>query len=438
MMNKRLYFSRLLQGVFCTLGVLLLGSCKNDDYLNALPADATALLVLETPKSIVDFHGVDMGNEVYCFADAAGNLGACVPVSDADAVEAYINGMAQKGQAEPVEQKRGFRFSLLGNGFLAGFSDNTLLLIGPMVSSDKAAYVNELARLLKQSDEESGKNSRLFAAVDTLHSTMRIVARVDALPQQMITPFMIGAPKGAKASDVYLLAEMKNEHGLLDLQGHTYSYNKEVEVALRAAESLYHPISGKYVQSMPDSAMLGMFLHVSGKDFIKVVRGNEGLQALLSGINRAIDMDKIIESTEGDLALVVPVQNEERMELQMAADLGDTHWLSDVPYWKQSTPPGSRITDWMPNAYCYTDGKLSYCFGVNDKKQYFSGASKEAALQSIGRATHPLPEAVRRKIQDEKLVLLLNLNWLNAKQGAIGSLLTPLLGKTERVIYRLK
>ena len=273
--------------------------------------------------------------------------------------------------------------------------------------------------------------------LDSLDAPRRMVARVDALPQQFITPFMLGAPKTADASQVYVAATMTARNGVLDMQGHTFSFNKDIDAAIQNAQKVYRPIKGRYVGSMPQDAMLGLFVNVDGKKFINVMHDNQGLQAMLAGINRAIDMDNIIKSVDGDMAIVVPSYSPDRLQLSMAAELANSKWLADVDYWKQSAPSGSSIGDWSKNAYIYTDGKTTYCFGVTDDLQYYSGGSQETALNSIKPSVEPLSDEMQKNIKGQRLVMVVNLNLLSGKQGSIVQALKPILGNVNRIMYRL-
>lgn len=427
----------LLQLILLLTGVVGFTSCTGDSYINAIPSDVTAIMTVNTPKSFIDYKGVDLGSDIYLFEDADGNLGACASLNDGDALAKYFDEQSGKGICEKVQEKRGFRFTLLANGFLAGFSDNALLLMGPLVESDKAEMINRMAKLLKQDDESSVKNSKIFQVLDSLGGERKMVARVDALPQQFITPFMLGAPKGADVSQVYVAATMEAHNGVLDMQGHTFSFNKDIDAAIQSGKNVYRPIKGRYVGCMPQDAMLGLFVNVDGTKFINVMHNNQGLQAMLTGINQAIDMDNIIRSVDGDMAIVIPNFTPDRMQLSMAAELANSKWLADVGYWKQSAPSGSSIGDWSKNAYIYTDGKTTYCFGVTDDMQYYSGGSQETALNSIKPSVEPLPDEIQNKIKGHRLVMVINLNLLSGKQGSIVQVMKPILGNVSKILYRL-
>lgn len=434
---KRL-FSSIFTTFLLTVAVAALSSCGEDSYLRAVPGDATALVSLSTPKSLVDYKGMDVGSKVLLFESADGNLGVCAKVNDADALETYLNHLSAKGLCERVVKKRGYRFSMLKNSFLAGFSDEALLLMGPVTLDGKPVLLNQMARLLGQDEGRSVLSSRLYATLDSIDAPMAMVAQARALPEQFVTAFMLGAPKDADPSQVYVAAAMSAAKGVLLVDGHTYSYNKAIDKSLAEAAQVYRPITGRYIASMPQDAMLGMFMNVEGGRFITLLRDNRGIQALLAGVNRAVDMDNIIKSVDGDMSIVVPVYAPDHVEMSMAAELANAGWLADVGYWKKSCPQGSSITDWRKNAFTFSDGKTTFCFGVTGDNQFYSGGNTSAALASIQPSEHPLPANLQELVKGQRLVMVVNLGSLTGRQASVLSSLKPLFGDIDRMVYRLK
>ena len=160
---------------------------------------------------------------------------------------------------------------------------------------------------------------------------------------------------------------------------------------------------------------------------------------MLSGINSAIDMDNIIKSIDGDMTIITPSLGSDSFQLMMAAQLKHADWLADVDYWKQSVPQGGFIGDWGRDCYYYHGDKTNYYFGVTDDRQYMSGGSKEAALQSIRTAAVPMAQTLQNKIKGQKLVMVINLTAMQgSKAQAVTSLLKPMFGQLNTIVYTLK
>ena len=456
---KRLYKNLVFMGLAITF--LLLSSCSGSDYLNAIPKKSTALISVDMKQMTadksdedkagmlktllhvddVDNCGIDVSEKLYLFETADGNLGLCAKVSSEDGVSDWLATLAKKHIATEVTERKGFHFSVLKNSWLVGYSDEALLVMGPVVADAQAQLQQQMVKYLKADEEDGITASPMFDRLSGISSPMAMVAQAQALPEKFVAPFTLGAPKNTDPSQVVIAAEMNVKEGILQIQGETFSFNPDINQALQSAVASYRPIQGKYLESMPDDATAGIFMNVDGKKFLPMMQTNKGIQQLLLGINAAIDMDNIIRSVNGDMAIVLPSFSDANLKMTMAAQLAHYQWLADVDYWKESCPKGASIADWGKNAYYYTDGKTSFYFGVSDDKQFFSGSDELLASYAIKRSNHPVSADIRKEIKGQKLAMVINLNKTGNSgdvMAAVTSLLSPIFGNLNSVVYTLK
>ena len=429
---------------------LTLCSCSNDDYINAIPGNSTLLISMKPAKlsgvgsptmlkamlhvSNLDDAGFDLSEDVFFFEDAQGNLGLCAKVKDEDDLEKTV-----KRLKCDVHHKRDYNFAALPNNWILGWSNQAALLMGPVVPAAQAEMMSLMAKYLGEDEDDGIKATPIYDKIDSINAPMSLVCQTSALPDQFVAPFTLGAPRDANPSDIYIAAEMKVANGRLHINGQTFSFKRNIEQALQQAHAIYRPIKGKYVKSMAKNDMIGMFLNVDGTRFIKLMQQNRGIQALLAGINSAIDMDNIIKGVNGDMTIIAPSLGSDNFQMTMAAQLKNADWLGDVDYWKQSVPQGGHIGDWGRDCYYYTDSKTTYFFGVTQDWQYMSGSSKEKALQSIKAAADPIDAKLQQDIKGQKLVLVINLAAVNgSKAQAVTGMLAPLFGKLNAIVYTLQ
>lgn len=437
-------------GIATSLLLVLLSSCSDSGYVDVIPAQSSAIvsidaakasgaqsgLVLKTLLKTTDFGktGIDVGRKVYLFKTTDGNLGVCAAVDDASNLSSAFEKIGCK-----VEEKRGYKFAFVANSWLAGFSDDALLVMGPVPMSDVAVMQNRIARYLSQEEGQGITGTPMFECLDTINAPMAMVAQAAALPQQLVMPFTLGAPKDADPSQVVVSAAINISKGVMYIDGTTFSFNKRIDEALKESHKIYRPISGRYLSSMSADAASGMFLNVDGSKFIDVMRGNPMLQAMLAGINAAIDMDNIIKSVNGEMAIITPSYIGDRVSMSMGAELAHTNWLADVDYWKQSVPQGGKLTDWKPNAYIYSGGSTSFCFGVTEDKQFFSGSNPTAAEQSIMPASNPISQQVADVVKGSRLALVVNIDALDSGSSKVMTLvLRPLAGNVRTIVFKMK
>lgn len=443
------YIRSVVWGTLVVFAVML-SSCSGDDYINAIPESSTLLMSTNTAKLTgvgcqqllksllhfknIDKTGIDFSANVYFFEDARYNIGLCAKVSDDD----KLADMLQQAGCR-VEKRRGFRFALLQGNWIVGFSDVSVLLMGPVIPAAIDEMKGQMVQYLKQGEDEGIKGTPLMERLQAIDAPMAMVCQASALPEQFITPFTIGAPRDASPSDIMIAASMEVSHGRLLISGQTFSFKKQIDEALKKAQQTYRPIKGDYVKTMSASDGMGLFMNIDGKNFHKLIRQNRGVSTMLMGINTAIDMDNIIKSIDGDMALVASGLGNDKLQMMMGAKLGNSNWLKDVAYWKQSVPKGGRIGDWGKNCFYYTGNQTAYYFGVTDDMQYMSGGSKDEALRSIRPSQEPINNDLQQLIIGNKLVMLINFEALtDQKAQAITSMLKPLFGELNTIVYTMK
>lgn len=458
-MMKRLYKSLVVLSLVTVF--VLLSSCSGSDYLHAIPAKSTALISIDLPKMAggdavedkasvlkamlhvddVSDCGIDLESKLYLFESADGNLGLCAKVADDDKIGDWIDGLVKQRLATPVTERKGFHFSVLKNSWLIGYSDEALLVMGPVVADAQSELQRQMVKYLSADEDNSVVSSKLFEKLEGISTPMAMVSLAQALPEKFVAPFTLGAPKGGDASQIVIAAEMTVNRGLLHINGETLSFNDEINQALKTARDNYRPIKGCYLKSMPADAQAAIFMNVDGTKFLPMMQNNQGIQQLLMGVNAAIDMDNIIRSVDGDMAIVIPSFSDSALKMSMSAQLKQSKWLQDVDYWKKSCPQGGKIGDWGKNSYYYTDGKTSFYFGVSDDMQFFSGSDELTAEYSIKPSNHPISKDIQSLVEGQKLAMVVNL----AKSGsgndaisAISSLLTPVFGNISSIVYTLK
>ncbi len=439
-----------------------LTSCSGDDYLNAIPSKSIALMsvdlqALSAQKGMDDkagtlkqlLHvddvsgcGIDVSEKIYLFETAEGNLGLCAKVEDEDDVASWLGKLEKDRCCSALTERKGYRFSVLDGTWMVGFSSAAVLVMGPVVPEGQADLQRQMVKMLGAEEKSGIKGSRLFARLDSIASPVALVAQAQALPEKLAAPLTLGAPKGTDASQIMVSAGMNVENKVMHVSAKTFSFDKGIDQSLQKSWLNCRSVRGDYLRSMPSGAAAGLFMNVSGKDFLPLLQGNASLHTLLLGINTAIDMDNIIRSVDGDLALVIPSFSGDNMQMRMTAKLAHANWLNDVDYWKKSCPAGTFIINWGKNAYRYGDGKTSFFFGVTPDLQFYCGNDAEAAKAALIPSDNPLPSDVQKMLKGKKMGMVLNLgltdNSSKDVMGAVSALLHPLFGNVACIVCTMQ
>lgn len=329
----------------CLLIIAFLSSCSDGEYRQAIPKSSTALVSFNVSKisgvnsatllkvllrmKNLDESGIDLTHKIYLFESPDGNLGICAKVQDRGKLEQ----MFVKMNSNPVKYREAY-FAQVNDSWIAGYNDQSLLIMGPLPLTAQEVMKGTMAKYLQQDEENSVIASPMFEKLESISSPMAMVAQAKALPERLVAPMTLGTPKDTDGSQVLIAAEMSIEKRCLAIQGKPFSFNQRINQEIGELFKVYHPIIDVYLQSMPDEALLGMLVNVDGQKFLPILQHNKGLQVLLIGINQAIDTDNIIRSVDSDMRIIVPNYSEGAIQLSMVACLAHTKRLADILHWR--------------------------------------------------------------------------------------------------------
>lgn len=461
--NIRLRLSFAIYSL-CIALPFLLSSCSGDDYVNAVPGNSIALVSIDLRKMAAESTGnevdnggllnallraenagdcgIDLSEKIFMFESAEGNLGLVAKLKSASKLEKWLENLSNAGVCKNVTERNGYRFAVLKDSWVIGSSSGVMMVMGPVIASQQAEVQQQMMKYLSQDEEKGIKGTPIYDKLDSLDSPVALVARAKALPEKFVAPFMIGAPKDADASQIVIAAELRTgSDGLIRIKGETFSFNKNIDSKIKASHANYRPITGEFLENIPSASLFALFLNVDGSRYISMLNGEKSVQVLLAGLNTAIDMDNIIRSIDGDLVIAASGYDADMLQVQMGAKLKKRDFLGDVGYWKQSCPKGGTITDWDKDAYCYKSGELDFYFGVSADNRFYGGSTASMARDILRPSSSPFTADVRNAMLGQRMGMLLNIEKItegNEPVRTAMSLLVPVLGKVNTVLYTMK
>ena len=429
----------------------LLASCSNSGYVSTIPSNCIALMsadmtnadgidgqhILKKALGIDDAAhcGINFQNRLYAYETADGNIGFCASVDDADKLDALLQPLSGKNGNGTMKKRNGMRFILLKN-WLVGYTEQALHMVGPITAEKRSETEQFLSRVLQQDEDRSIVATSMFARLDSMQAPMCLIAQAQALPEKLVAPFTLGAPKDADASQIMIAARMYFQKGMLHIEGSTFSENNRISHGIQQSLSIFRPITGSLVKTFDTTCQAGLFMNVSGTAFLPVLQQNRSIQGVLAGINTAIDMNKILQSIDGDFILTYT--SDTQCPVMLTAKLGNDTWLSDIAYWKQSCPAGTALTDQGVNLYCYSGQGSRFFFGVSPDRHFISGPTLSQCRNSLQPSLHPLPANVASTVTGSKIAMLLNIGAMTkADPSGIAEMLTTALKGTRYIVYTL-
>lgn len=394
---------------------LVFVSCSGNDYLNAIPKNSTALVSVDMSRIAGErkgvneslmkawFHvsdpsdcGIDMSAKVYLFEAPDGHLGMVAKVKDDDNIIDWLNTMAKQGRCQKVQNRRGYHFTILNKSWVVGFNEAAFLIMGPVVSVEQAELMRKMMKYLEA--EEGIMDSPLFAKLNEIDSSVAMVSQAQALPEQFIAPFTIGAPANTPPDKVLVAAGMKVEDGCLLIEGETFSFDEKIDSALKSVSHIYRPVTGVFLDQIPAEATYGLLMNVDGDQMLPLMKQSDAFRAMLTGMSVKIDIDGFMQRINGDLLMVVPSASNGQMQMQWAAQM------------KSGVPPLDADSE----------AELARC--------------------RLTLPTRKLPEKIRNSMKQVHMCMFINLSGVEGEKktvtDAFTSLLKPIFGEVKYILYQ--
>ena len=118
--------------------------------------------------------GIDLSEKLYLFEAPDGNLGLAAKVSDDDDLTDWFNKMSKEGVCKPVQKRRGKSFTVLQQSWVVAFSDDALLVMGPVVASAQTELMSQMVKYLDA--DEGIKGTPMFDRLSEMSSSVAMVA----------------------------------------------------------------------------------------------------------------------------------------------------------------------------------------------------------------------------------------------------------------------
>ena len=410
--------------------LVLLSSCSDEDYLNAIPRNSKALVSIDMTRMdnssalMSDFAdcGVDFASRVFLFETADGDFGFCARLGDEAKLSEWLDAKVSAGECEGVVERRDIHFALYHKSWLMGYADHTLMILGPVVASQQASVQMQIATYMKQDARRGISQSRIYERLDSIGSPVCMVAQTAVLPEKLIAPFTLGAPADVDASQVWVAAQLDAADGLLHIKGETFSFNKRIDTALKNSAKTFRPLEGRFNQTVANGSLLTILMNAKGEQLLPMIQQNKGLKALMAGVNSAIDMNSILRSVDGDLFFSVGAISDTSLRMSMGAQVGSPELLKDSAEWRRNAPAGFWLRTQKGSG-----GEMAFFCG-NDTKTDTPTASGPKTMSSLLDA-----------LKGQGLCMVLRLDAIDDELAEVASsFLKPLFGDISVVVYTMQ
>ncbi len=399
-------------------------SCSKNDYLNVIPKDATLVASVNVAnlaekaelsgssavesvnkyiglvfngeaKSKIENYvsdpreiGVDFSSPIYMFATPSQCFCLTMRVGSKSKVDDFVNLLVEQGLCgKPVERDDMMTGTLLDEVEFA-YDDNTFLFLYSYGDGGSAIRKQFVAQLFAQDKDDSFVSTEHFDIMDDDKKDMVMYSNLAGLPNETAMMYKQLLPNGVRISDVEMVASLTFEDGKavydVEMNGVTEKAKKTIE----EWNKNFRKIEGRYIDSPSKDFLVWGCFGVEGNWFFEGLKNNSEFKQILYIVERAIDIEQIIRSIDGDLAFVIPSSfvtgesDNSVVDFIATAKVKKTKFLDDVDYWKRSMKDyGLSMRDCGKNQYVVSGNDMDMCWGVDGDDVYI--ATSDAFRRNI-------------------------------------------------------
>lgn len=364
-------------------------------HARVIPADATAVASFDAEEFLKEsgltdeklgkfFSGeeelyksaLDLQKNIYAFVSADGMTGFLFAVKDADKLKECLT-KSSRLNAAPVEEQQGYLWSSIDNAFVLGFDDEVLLVMGPTIASSQAELRQQMLGYLKQNKKESVLETALYKSLDKQNGILKMAASLEMFPEYYKMFQNMGLPDHVDFSKMMMTVAMKSEEGKIVFQGGLTTEDKTLAQKMKALEDLSREIDGDFIPYAAPNTMLWMGTNVKGDKLMELMNEVSSLRLYLMAMNNVMDVEKMLKTIDGDLAISVAMEKEPVFCMQ--AQMENMSFMDDVDYWISSAKKsGGYRFDRV--------GEDLYCMGTPMKKDLYLGLKDKNVILTTDRA----------------------------------------------------
>ncbi len=439
------------------LVAVFLFKSSNDNYLNAIPADAKLVTgidvanlfdksgiddmnltdklknalggsvseeelndatdYLDSPQKI----GIDFRSKVYLFSTPDNSFCLVAKVADKDKVNEFMTKMAKNGVSEKPTEKDGIYWTKLFGELPTAFNSQTLLVMMP---TDGFYNPNDaITKMLQQDKKDSYISTDQGEKLIKTEGDITMSTSLSALPQNILGAYAQIIPQEVRLSEVDVNASLEFLNGKLVLKSGLSTQNKKLKALLEQINANTKKIKGLYVKKSQENVVFWSSAGVNGEWLLEEMKKNDDLKQILFMVERAIDIEKMIKSIDGDLMASIPDINSSTFDIPyiVAAQTKNQDFLNDVDYWISSMrESGLSMTPSGDNMYKLTADDQTFYWGTRPDELYITSTPSLVQSTLSGTGASKLKD-MEDEICDSRLFVYINLQQLaNASQETAG------------------
>ena len=468
--------------IFILIVLVVSSSCSKNDHLAVIPSNAPLVLSIDvaslTKKSDLmntsiggqldallplvfsdeaerqmkeymqspEEMGIDFREPIYIFRTLNGCLGITMKLHDKGDFEDFLSVFIKQNLASKAVERDKVKIGSFLDYAEYGYKGKTLLFVVPLGDGGSSVAKQTLSQLFNLQKDDSFVNTECFQKLSKLNGRdVSGYANMAALPQDFAIRVKSLIPSGVRITDVGLFSSLDFQKGKAVMTSQIEGTNDKVEKILDESNDNFHKIEGRYIDMPTDDFFLWGCIGAKGEWLLNKIKQDEQMKRTLFLMERGIDIEAMIKSVDGDLAVTLPntvlMPYRKNTDFMACGHLKSSKFLDDVDYWQKSMKEyGMTMEKTGKNEYLLSGQDFKINWGVNDDDLYI-GSNASYNLMANGKKSNLLKD-YDKYIKESRAFVYINLTPLFNKESAYPSspfgFKMPYISKLKALICRFK
>lgn len=414
--------SRLL--VLAVLIVFMAACSKKSEYINIIPADASAVASIDL-KSLADKaglndkenaamkqkmmdafkngmnaatfqqlekvinnpteSGIDVKSVVYFFTSPTLPYASLVAnIDNEDKLITSLDVMAKEQVCQPVTDGDGYKFTTM-NGNLLAFNASAVIIVNMQSESQAEEIKKTISNLMKQTSENSISKSGAFQKMQKQKGDIKFFASMTAIPEEYARQLSTSLPSQINLKDLSILGDLSFEKGKIAAKFENYTDNEEVKELLKKQQKAIGKVNSTFLNYFPVSTLAFMNIGVNGSELYNILLDNQEFRNTVS-IAKAAEVKELFSSFNGDISAgLINVTMNNAPNFVAYADVKNGNALKAIYTNKKALglKQGEDILQLGTDEYVYKSRSMNVFFGIKNKQMY--ATNDELLYKSIGK-----------------------------------------------------
>lgn len=365
---------------------------------------------LEHPEEM----GIDINQKVFIFSTPDKSLCLLAKIANKKQALDFMTALSEDDICEkPIEKKDIYWTKILGE-LPTAVNDQTIIM---MLPSEKIQNPeDDITKMLQQKEDDCFINTAKGQELIQADGDISMTAILSALAESP-TPFTELLPKGVRASEVELHTSILFLEGKMVMNTKIVSQNKKMQELLNEINENTQKINRLYIPISSKNLRLWASAGINGEWLLKQMKKNKDIKQYLFLLERAIDIEKMIKSINGDIMIALPSPSKEENKYEIpyvvTAQTKSQDFLNDIDYWTTSMKEyGMTMVATTENMYKLTAEDNIFYWGTNPYELYFTSSPSLIADKQSNKETNVIT-ALEQEIKNSRFYLYINVEQMN-------------------------